>query len=116
MPKGTAFDLEAVKILEAKKTKKVGETGVTIFEPSEFKRFRLLGFCLASVAAEETIVLSDETTAFLVITIPKAPTMLNFNFPVQGYLSVKNKNKLILNTKTSEQEITGTLYGVEEAA
>ncbi len=115
MPKGTAFDIELTKILEAKKTKKTGETGVTIFEPGAAKRFRLCGFCLTA-SEEETLILSDGSTAFLVITVPKTPTMTTFNFPDQGYLSVKDANKLVLNTKSTEREITGTLYGIEDAA
>ncbi len=113
MPKGTAFDIELLKILEAKKTKKTGETGVPIFEPT--KRFRLVGFCLTS-SEEETLILSDGATAFFVVTVPKTPAMLVFNFPAQGYLSVKEANKLVLNTKSTEREITGTFYGIEDTA
>ncbi len=113
MPKGQAFDIEATKILEAKKTKKKGETGVTIFSPTEFKRFRLVGFCLTS-SEEETCLLSDGSTEFFMFVIPKKPTAIVFNFPMQGYLSIANANKLVLNTVTTEREITGTLYGIED--
>ncbi len=113
MPHGTAFDIETLKILSAKKTKKLGETGVTIFGGNAGKRFRLLGFCLTA-SEEETCTLSDEATEFFTFVIPKKPTAIVFNFPMQGYLSIADKNKLILNTVTTEREITGTLYGIED--
>ncbi len=115
MPKGTAFDIETLIILEAKKTKKTGETGTTLFTPGAGKRFRLCGFTLTS-SEEETIILSDGSTAFLVVTVPKTPTMLTFNYPDQGYLSIKDANKLVINTKATERELTGTFYGIEDVA
>ena len=115
MPKGTAFDIEALKMLEAKKTKKKGEAGVEVFAPGEGKRFRLTGFCLTA-SEEETCIFSDEGTEFFMFVIPKKPTAIVFNFPVQGYLSTKAKNKLLLNVLTTEREITGTIYGIEDVA
>ncbi len=115
MPKGTAFDIELLKTFEAKATKKVGETGVTVFEGVAGKRFRLTGFCLTA-SEEETLILSDGATAFFVFTVPKTPTMTYFNFPGQGYLSVAAENKLVLNVKTTERTVTGTVYGILDVA
>ena len=113
MPKGQAFDLEVFSVLEAKKTKKTGEAGVEILAPAASKRFRLLGLSLTA-SAEDIIILSDEATVFFMITVPKTPTTVSFNFPMQGYLSKAAANKLIMNTKTAEREITGVLYGIED--
>lgn len=114
MPRGTAFDIEVVKIVKEKTVKKTGEETLAIWTPGTGKRFRLSGFNLYAGTAEALVTLLDNATGIYQTVLP-AKTNVAFTFPQGGYLSTVAENKLNL-TISVENAVTACFYGVEDIA
>ncbi|HXJ92610.1 MAG TPA: hypothetical protein VMT20_06975 [Terriglobia bacterium] len=113
MPKGTAFDLEALATWEEKEVKKVGEEAhAVIFTPASNKRFRLSAFWIWVSTAETIFTLEDGTTAFFNGVAPKT-TPVYVPLPGQGYLGGLG-NKLQIKMQATQTKVVATWYGIED--
>ena len=115
MPKGTAFDITALATWSKEKVKKEGETGSTVITPGTGKRFRIVGLSLTA-SEVDSFALTDGSTTFFNFEIPKKPAFTTIMFPLQGYLSTKEGNKLVVTGGSAEREVTGVFWGIEDVA
>lgn len=114
MPRGTAFDIETVKIVKEKTVKKEAEETLEVWKPETGKRFRLVSFNVYAGTAETILTLLDEATAIFQTVLP-AKVNVPIILPQQGYLSVKSANKLNLKVSV-ENVVTASFYGTEDVA
>ena len=115
MPRGTAYDIETLKVLNEKEVKKVSEeTRQAVWTPNTGKRFRLTGL-IVGASAETVLTLEDETTVFMSVLIP-AKTSISIPLPASGYLSAAAGNKLNIKVLETTVKITGTFFGMEDVA